>query len=77
MFTDYKDVTKSLNPTVNTPCRVKIPIKTTLPQKGGEQVSKKDASNKHSKTTKKTSSLKKVNASQPKIDGHQVDVINP
>jgi hypothetical protein len=26
---------------------------------------------------RKSSSSKKVNASQPKIDGHQVDVINP
>jgi hypothetical protein len=29
-----------------------------------------------SKNTRKTSSSKKVNASQPKVDGHQVDVIN-
>jgi hypothetical protein len=29
------------------------------------------------KTTRKTSSSKRVNTSQPKVDGHQVDVINP
>jgi hypothetical protein len=34
VFTDYKGVTKSLNPTVNASCRVEVPIKTTLPQKG-------------------------------------------
>jgi hypothetical protein len=37
----------------------------------------KDASNKRLKTTSKTSSSKKINASQPKIDAHQVDMINP
>jgi hypothetical protein len=37
----------------------------------------KDASNKHPKTMRKSSSSKKVNASQLKVDGHQVDVINP
>jgi hypothetical protein len=36
----------------------------------------KDASNKRLKATRKTSSSKTVNASQPKIDGHQVDTIN-
>jgi hypothetical protein len=30
-FTDYKGVTMSLNPTVNAPCRVEVPIKTTTP----------------------------------------------
>jgi hypothetical protein len=27
VFTDYKGVTKSLNPAVNAPCRVEVPIK--------------------------------------------------
>jgi hypothetical protein len=40
-FTDYKGVTKSLNTVVNTPCRVKVPIKTTPPPKRGGQVSRK------------------------------------
>jgi hypothetical protein len=35
MFNDYKDVTKSLNPAVNVPCRVEVPIKTTPPLKRG------------------------------------------
>jgi hypothetical protein len=32
-FTDYKGVTKSLNPAVNVPCRVQVLIKTTPPLK--------------------------------------------
>jgi hypothetical protein len=77
MFTGYKGVTKSLNPAVNMPCRVEVPIKTTPPPKRGRASHQKGASNKRLKTTRKTSSLKKVNASQPKVDGHQVDMINP
>jgi hypothetical protein len=34
-FSNYKGVTKSLNPTVDAPCRVKVPIKTTPPSKRG------------------------------------------
>jgi hypothetical protein len=30
-FTDYKGVTKSLNPVVNVPCRVEVSIKITPP----------------------------------------------
>jgi hypothetical protein len=56
---------------------VKVPIKTTPPTKRGRASQQKDASNKRSKTTRKTTSSKKVNASQSKVDGHQVDVINP
>jgi hypothetical protein len=77
VFTDYKGVTKSLNPTINTPYQVEVPIKTTTPLKRGRASQQKDASNKHPKTTRKTSSSKKVNASQPTADGHQVDMINP
>jgi hypothetical protein len=40
VFTDYKCVTKYLNPADNMPCRVEVTIKTTPPQKRGEQVSK-------------------------------------
>jgi hypothetical protein len=29
VFTDYKGITKSLNPAVNVPCRVEVPIKIT------------------------------------------------
>jgi hypothetical protein len=76
-FTDYKGVTKSLNPAVNTPCRVEVPIKITPPPKRWRASQRKDASNKRLKTTRKTSSMKKVNACQPKVDGHQVDMINP
>jgi hypothetical protein len=66
-----------LNAVVNAPCRVEVPIKTTPPPKRGRASQQKDASNKRPKTTRKSSSLKKVNASQSKVDGHQVDVINP
>jgi hypothetical protein len=76
-FTDYKCVTKSLNPAINVPCRVEIPIKTTPPPKRERPSQQKDASNKRPKTTRKTSSSKKVNTSQPKVDGHHVNVINP
>jgi hypothetical protein len=75
-FTDYKGVTKSLNPTINAPCRVEVPIKTTPPPTRGRASKPKNASNKCSKTTRKTSSSKKVNASQPNVDRHQVDTIN-
>jgi hypothetical protein len=34
-FTHYKCVTKSLNPIVNTPCRVEVTINTTPPLKRG------------------------------------------
>jgi hypothetical protein len=52
-------------------------MKTIPPSKRGRASQQKDASNKRLYTMRKTSSLKKVNTSQPKIDGHQVDVINP
>jgi hypothetical protein len=76
-FTDYKGVTKSLNHAVNTPCRVEILIKITLPPKRGRASQQKDASNKRPKTTRKTSSSKTLNASQPKVNGHEVNTINP
>jgi hypothetical protein len=76
-FSDYKGVTKSLNPAINAPSRVEVPTKITPPLKRGRASQQKDTSNKHPKTTRKISSSKKVNASQPKVDGHQVDVINP
>jgi hypothetical protein len=76
VFIDYKCITKFLNSTVNVPCRVEVPIKTTPPPKRGRASQQKDASNKRPKNTRKTSSSKKVNASQPKVDGHQVDMIN-
>jgi hypothetical protein len=41
VFTDYKAVTNSLNPAVNVPCQVEVPIKTTPPPKGGGLASKK------------------------------------
>jgi hypothetical protein len=77
VFTDYKGVAKSLNPAVNAPCRVEVPIKPTPPLKSGRASQQKDASNKRLKTMRKTSSSKKVNVIQPKVDGHQVDMINP
>jgi hypothetical protein len=68
MFTNYKDVTKSLNSAVNAPCRVDVPIKTTPPPKKGRTCQHKDALNKHSRTMRKISSSKIANASQPKFD---------
>jgi hypothetical protein len=75
-FIDYKEVTKSLNHAINTPCRVKVPIKNTPPLKKGRASQQKDTSNKRPKTTRKTSFSKKVNVRQPKVDRHQVNVIN-
>jgi hypothetical protein len=46
VFTDYKGVTKSLNPAVNAPCRMEVPIKNTPPPKRGRASQQKDASNK-------------------------------
>jgi hypothetical protein len=77
MLTDYKGVTKSLNPAVNTPCRVEVAIKTTPTPKRRRTSQQKDAPTKCPRTMMKTSSSKIVNASQPKVDGHQVDTINP
>jgi hypothetical protein len=56
---------------------VEVPIKTTSPPKRGRISQQKDASNKRPRTTRKTSSSKTVNASQPQVDRHQVDTINP
>jgi hypothetical protein len=76
-FTDYKGVTKSLNPAINVSCKVDVPIKTTPPPKRGRVSQQKNAPTKRLRTMRKTSSSKTVNTSQPKIDGHQVDTINP
>jgi hypothetical protein len=76
-FTNYKCVIKSLNSAVNAPCRLKVTIKTTPPPKRGRASQQKIAYNKCPKATRKASSSKKVNASQPKVDGHQVNMINP
>jgi hypothetical protein len=76
-FTDYKCVTESLNPILNAPCRVEVPIKTTPPPKMWRASQQGDASNKHMMTTRKTSSYTIVNASQLQVDGHRVDNINP
>jgi hypothetical protein len=59
------------------PYRVEVPIKITPPSKRGRASQQNDASNKRSKISRKTSSSKKVNTSQPKVDEHQVDMINP
>jgi hypothetical protein len=75
-FIYYKCVTKFLNPTINAHCRVEVSIKTTPPLKKGRTSQQKDASNKRPKTMRKSSSSKKVNASQPKVDRYQVDMIN-
>jgi hypothetical protein len=76
-FTNYKCITKSLNHAVNTPYWVDIPIKITPPPKRRRTSQQKGTSNKRPKTTRKTSFSKKVNSCQAKVDGHQVDTINP
>jgi hypothetical protein len=76
-FNDYKGFTKSLNPAVNVPYPVEVIIKTTPALKRGRMSQQKDASNKHPKTMRRTSSSKKVNVTQPTVDGHQADTINP
>jgi hypothetical protein len=77
VFTDYKGVTKSLNPTVNAPCRVEVPIKITQLLKRGRASQQGDTSNKHLKPMRKKSSCNKVNASQLLVDEHQVDCVHP
>jgi tRNA U54 and U55 pseudouridine synthase Pus10 len=42
----------------------------------GRTSQQKDTSNKHLKTTRKISYSKKINTSQPKVNEHQVDMIN-
>jgi hypothetical protein len=76
-FADYKCVTKSLSSVVNAPCRVEMPIKTSPPLKRGRTSQRKDAPIKGPRTMRKTYSSKIVNVSQLKVDGHQVDTINP
>jgi hypothetical protein len=56
---------------------VEVPIKTTPPSKRRKARQQKDTSNKRPNTMRKIYSSKKVNASQPNVDGHQVDTINP
>jgi hypothetical protein len=70
-------VSQSLNPAVNAPCRVEVLIKPLHPRNGGEHVSKKMLQTSVRRLRGKFSFLKKVNTSQPKVDGHQVDMINP
>jgi hypothetical protein len=40
VFTDYKGVTKFLNPAINVPSRVEVPIKTIQTPKGGGKASR-------------------------------------
>jgi hypothetical protein len=77
VFTNYKGVTKSLNHAVNASCRVEIPIKPLHPRKVGGLVSRKMFLASVRRLREKHLPQKKVNASQPKVDRHQVDMINP
>ena len=77
-FTDYKGVTKSLNPAVNAPSRVEVPNKTTQPPskpKRGRARQQEDASRKRPKTGRKKLNSTTVNVSQLLVDGHRVDTI--
>jgi hypothetical protein len=76
-FTDYKGVTKYLNPTVNMPYRVEVPIKTTHPLKRGRASQQGGASNKCPKTTRMKSSSNTVNPSQLQVDGLREDDVHP
>jgi peptide/histidine transporter 3/4 len=74
-FTDYKGVTKSYNPARNVPERVEVPNKTTqLPSKRGRStaISTDTASSKQRK--RKTKSSDPVNAAQPHVEKHPVEV---
>jgi len=74
-FTNYKGVTKSYNPTRNVLERVEVPNKTTqLSSKRGRSmtISTDVASSKQSKWKTKSSDL--VNATQPHVEEHLVEV---
>jgi hypothetical protein len=78
-FTDYKGVTKSWNPMVNSPERVEVPKKTThapsIVKMGRVAQTKKDkAPNKRPRKEKTRSLQKIVNVSQPRVDRHLVDI---
>ena len=74
-FTDYRGVTKSYNPMRNAPKRVEVPNKTIqLPSKRGRSttISTDAASSKQRK--KKNKSSNPVNATQPQVEEHPVEV---
>jgi len=74
-FTNYRSVTKSYNPARNVPKIVEVPNKTTqLPSKRGRSmtISIDAASSKQRK--RKTTSFDPVNASQPHVEEHSVEV---
>jgi hypothetical protein len=78
-FTDYKGVTKSWNPAVNAPERVEVPnktIQTSSHKKRGRPAKQDKAPSKRPRKERKQTS-KSVNASQPLVDGHQVDIQHP
>jgi hypothetical protein len=78
-FTDYKSVTKSWNPMVNTPKRVEVPKKTThassIVKRGRVAQTKMDNTPNKRPRKEKTRTLQKiVNVNQPVVDRHPVDI---
>jgi hypothetical protein len=79
-FTNYKGVTKSLNPPFNAPSRMEVPNKTIQPHSKSKRdttTKQDDASSKCPSNTRKKPSSNSVNSSQPSTDGHRVDTKHP
>jgi hypothetical protein len=78
VFTDYKGVTESWNPTVNAPERVEVPKKITQPpvvKRGRVAQTKKDNTpNKHPRKEKTKPLQKIVNVSQPVVDRQLMNI---
>jgi hypothetical protein len=74
-FTDYKDITKSYNPTRNVPTRVDVPNKTTqLSCKRGRCMAIPTNAAPSKQKKRKTKSFKLVNATQNHVGKHPVEV---
>jgi hypothetical protein len=74
-FIDYKDVTKSYNPTRNMPARVEVSNKTTqLPCKRGRCTTIPTDASPSKQKKRKTKSSKIVNVTQNHVEKHSVEV---
>jgi len=72
---DYKGVTKSYNPTRNVLERVEVPNKTTqLPSKRGRSMAISTDTASSKQRERKTKSSDPVNAAQPHVEKHPVEV---
>jgi hypothetical protein len=77
-FTDYKDLIKSRNPTVNVLERVEIPTQ-NLPNQNKRRRSRltKDKTPKQHPRKQRKDTSKTVNANQHQVDRYQLDIENP